>query len=110
MEEYYKFDGFEMNDRDKSDPRSASVLDLVGKIREVVNGGDYTQEVVINALSNMFAVVAMEAVVKGRLNMDNFIDSFFQQITLATVQAMRMKYRKDVDSAIDHLKKSANLK
>lgn len=110
MEEYYKFDQFQIGQEDKLKPMADGVMDLVEKIRKVVNDGNYTLEEVINSLSNMFFIAAMTAVVEGRISMDSFIDAMSHQVTLATTEALKKKDCQDIDNIIKQAKKSANLK
>ena len=109
MEEY-KFERHaEMPDKYKGFPEAAGILSLINKFIDSVNNGHYSVQAVLNALANLYATVGTQAIVKGQIGMEEFMNCFCN-IAANTYSYQMVKDNRDIENAINNIKESSNLK
>lgn len=99
-----------MPDKYKDFPESAEILSLINNIIDVINDGHYSAQAVLNTLANLHATVGTQAIVNGRLGMDDFINGFHQIVSNTYRYQLKVKDKMNIEKAINQLKTSANLK
>lgn len=110
MEEYKFGRHVRMPDKYKDFPEAAEILSLVNNVIDIINNGHYSAQAVLNALANLHATVGTQAIVKGQLDMGDFINGFHQIVANTYMYQLEAKDKMDIENAINQLKTSANLK
>lgn len=111
MENSFKFtETFDCDDHMKGHPVAESTIELCNKLKETVNGGNYKFVVVLNALSNLFTIVAVSAIMTGRLSAKDFLNYFKNSFVSSFKQIAPHVRHDDTDEIVKQMKDSAGLK
>jgi hypothetical protein len=110
MEEYKFGRHVRMPDKYKDFPEAAEILSLINGVIDIINNGHYSAQAVLNALANLHATVGTQAIIDGRLDMDDFLMGFYQIVSNTYRYQFEAKDKMDIENAINQLKACANLK
>lgn len=110
MEEYKFGRHVRMPEKYKNSPEAAEILSLVNSVIDIINNGHYSAQAVLNTLANLHATVGTQAIVRGQLDMDDFINGFYHIVANTYRYQLEAKDKMDIENAINQLKASANLK
>ena len=110
MEEYKFGRHARIPDKYKDFPEAKEIQTLVNNVIDIVNNGHYSEQAVLNALSNLLATVGTQAIVKGHLDMHDFLNGFCLTVTNAYNYQWEIFDKMNIENAINQLKASANLK